>query len=229
MAVPSTHSLKDLTNRKSPPVRLVTAKVSAKYPPSRRSRAKCGALVRRSPPRFTERVSSKPGAMDAQGAGLFRGRFGTTAAAHSSGAPVILFPFRYWDRWQPRADAPELAYFTLSVDQPSAWWESFFYDKEDTESARLGVLARFDPEAPWDADPEDDPRLRLEWRGDAEGKTIPIGKQSDRVDWRVFVRYDPGAFDPKTGMAHGWRQTPLLKRLGAFYFGPPTVLASVER
>jgi hypothetical protein len=146
------------------------------------------------------RLSSQPGRMDAKGAGLFRGRFGTTAAAHAQGTPVILFPFRYWDRWQPRADAPELAYFTLSVDQPSAWWESFFFDKEDTDSARLGVLARSDPETPWDADPEDDARLRLFWRGDADGKTIPIGRQSTASTGGLRA-LRPGRFDLKTARA----------------------------
>ena len=175
------------------------------------------------------RASSVAGKMDAKGNGLFRGRYGTTPAAHTQGAPVILFPFRYWDRWQTRADAPELSYFTLAIDQPSAWWDSFFFDKEDADSCRLGVLARYDPDVPWDADPEDEPRLKLLWKGDLDGKTIPVHRQSDRIDWRVFVQYDPGAFDPKTGLAHGWKQSPLLKRFGAFYFGPPTVLASVER
>jgi type II secretory pathway pseudopilin PulG len=175
------------------------------------------------------RASSVAGQMDAKGNGLFRGRYGTTPAGHTSGAPVILFPFRYWDRWQTRADAPELSYFTLAIDQPSAWWDSFFFDKEDADTCRLGVLARYDPEVPWDADPDDEPRLKLFWKGDLDNKTIPVHRQSDRIDWRVFVQYDPGAFDAKTGLAHGWKQSPLLKRFGAFYFGPATVLSSVER
>ncbi len=175
------------------------------------------------------RASSVAGRMDAKGNGLFRGRYGTTPAGHTAGAPVILFPFRYWDRWQTRADAPELSYFTLAIDQPSAWWDSFFFDKEDADSCRIGVLARYDPDVPWDADPDDEPRLRLLWNGSQDGKTIPVHRQSDRIDWRVFVQYDPGAFDAKTGLSHGWKQSPLLKRFGAFYFGPPTVLSSVER
>ena len=175
------------------------------------------------------RASSVAGRMDHKGDGLFRGRYGTLAAGHAQGEPVILFPFRYWDRWQSRADAPELSYFTLSIDQPSGYWESCFFDKEDAESCQIGVLERVDPEAPWDADPESDARLRLFWKGDADGKVLPIGKQSDRIDWRVFVKYAPGAFDLKTGLAHGWTQTPTLKKFGAFYFGPGMVLSSVER
>ncbi len=175
------------------------------------------------------RASSVPGKMDHKGDGLFRGRYGTLAAGHAQGEPVILFPFRYWDRWQSRADAPELSYFTLSIDQPSAYWGSCFFFKDDTESGQIGILEKTDPEAPWDADPETDKRLHLYWKGDVEGKPIPIGRQSDRIDWRVFVKYAPGAFDLKTGLGHGWKETPRLTRFGAFYFGPGMVLSSVER
>lgn len=175
------------------------------------------------------RASSEPGKMDETGPGLFRGRFGTTAAAHAMGEPVILFPFRYWDRWQELADAPELAYFKLSIDQPAAYWDSFFFAKEDATASRVGVLMRSDPAVPWDADPEKEKRIALHWNGDIEGRAIPIGHQSDLIEWRVFVEYAPGAFDLVTGAPHGWKETPRLSRLGAFYFGPGMVLSAVER
>jgi len=178
---------------------------------------------------FMPRASSLPGKMDRKGGPLFRGRFGTPAAGHSSGTPVILFPFRYWDRWAERADAPELAHFDFALDQPSAWLESCFFFKTDVEGAQIGVLERNDPEAFWDGDPEHDPRLALYWKGDQEGAPHPIGKQSDSVRWRVFVKYGPDAFDPRTSLRHGWRQTPRLDRLGAFYYAPDAVLRSVER
>ena len=175
------------------------------------------------------RASSVPGAMDAKGDGLFRGRYGTSVAAHSSGEAVIQFPFRYWDRWSPRADASELSYFEFGLEQPAGYFESFFFVKTDTELSTLGVLERTDRKVPWDADPDKEKRLRLYWKGDEQGATIPIGVQSDAVDWRVFVKYAAGAFDPKTGMAHGWKETPRLRQIGAFYYGPNVVLRSVER
>ncbi|MBK7875689.1 MAG: hypothetical protein IPJ77_08050 [Planctomycetes bacterium] len=167
--------------------------------------------------------------MDAQAEGLFRGRFGTTPAAHSAGEAVILFPFRYWDRWAQRADASELAYFGLSLAQPSAFWTGCFFEKEDADAAQIGVLQRTDPDAPWDADPERDARIALFWSGDEKGKPHGIGKQSDRVDWRIFVQYAKGAFDLKTGMPHGWRQTPRLKLFGVTSYAPSLTLRSVER
>lgn len=175
------------------------------------------------------RGSTTPGAMNAAGEGLFRGRFGTTPVAHSAGEAVILFPFRYWDRWAPRADASELHYFGLTLDQPASFWKGCFFTKEDTDNAQIGVLQRTDADAPWDADPDTDKRLALWWQGDDKGQPLPIGKQSDRIDWRVFVRYSPGAFDAKTGKAHGWKQTPHLRMFGASYVAPSLTLRSVER
>ena len=175
------------------------------------------------------RNSSVAGKKDAKGTGLFRGRYGSVDAAHAAGEAVILFPFRYWDRWCEKADAPEISYFGLTLDQPAAFCSSCFFMKTDTTAAQVGVLQRTDPNAPWDADPETDKRLKVYWKGDVEGLPIQIGAQSDRVEWRVFVKYAPNAFDAKTGMSSGWRETPRLTRFGAFYSGPSMVLRSVER
>jgi hypothetical protein len=177
------------------------------------------------------RASSEPGKMDRKGDGIFRGRYGTTRAAHGSGEAVILFPVRYPDRWEKRADAPELSYFGLSIDQPAAYFGSVFFSKIDTSAARIGVLQRTDPTAPWDVDTDGDadPRVKLLWQGEKDGAPVTIGKQSDRIDWRVFVQYQPGAFDAKTGLSHGWKETPRLKLFSAFYHAPSLVLRSVER
>lgn len=175
------------------------------------------------------RASSVAGAMDQKGDGLFRGRFGTTPAEHTGGEAVILFPTRYPDLWQERADAPELAYFGLALAQPSAWFESFTFTKADTQAARIGVLQKLSEDVPWDADPQTDKRVRLVWEGEKDEKPIRIDTQSDMARWRVFVDYAPGAFEPITGLSHGWKETPRLKLFGAFYHAPTLVLSSVER
>lgn len=175
------------------------------------------------------RASSAPGKMDQKGDGLFRGRFGTLPAAHQAGEAVILFPTRYPDLWADRADAPELSYFGLSLDQPSAWFSACYFSKVDTQSARIGVLQRTRSDAPWDADPETDSRLAVFWQGEKEGGQLKIGKQADRLEWRIFVDYMPGAFDLKTGLPHGWKESPRLKLFSVFYRAPSLVLSSVER
>ena len=176
-------------------------------------------------------ASAEPGAMDGDGIGLFRGRFGTTASGHTAGVPVILHPFRYWDRWTDMADAPELHYLGVSVSQPDAFWRSVFWDVEEADAAgpRLAVLERTDPNAPWDGDPSTTRGLTMHEDGVRDGEGNPIGAQADRIEWRVFVRYEPGAYDAVDGLSHGWKMTPRLRYFGAEYLGPGQVLRRVER
>jgi hypothetical protein len=169
--------------------------------------------------------------MDEEGDGIFRGRFGTAPTTHLAGEPVLLFPFRYWDRWADRADCPEISYFGLELDQPSAWWQSVYWESEASgfDGATVGVLQRTDPDVPWDADPDEHPGLTLMWEGSQDGDEVPIGVQSDRIEWRTFVRYNPGAFDLETGISHGWKETPRLRRLGVSFLAPTQVLRSFDR
>jgi len=179
------------------------------------------------------RRSSEPGKMDARAGGVFRGRYGTTASGHQIGDVAILFPFRYWDRWSDRADAPELAYFGFAVDQPNAFFKSSFYIQEEPQSgaARVEVLQRLvnrgRPAPPWDGDPQTTEGLTLLGEGMDRGDGHKIGAQADLIEWRAHVRYAPGAFDAQTGLSHGWKQTPRLKVFGVEYLAPGMVLRRI--
>lgn len=179
------------------------------------------------------RRSSEPGKLDAKAGGLFRGRFGSDPAAHNTAAPVILFPFRYWDRWSDRADAPEMAYFGLCVDQPSAFFKSAFYVQEEPSagSARVEVLQRLVrrglPPPPWDGDPLTTPGLSRLTLGAEREQGHRIDDQADLIEWRAHVRYSPGAFDSINGLSHGWKQTPRLRIFGVEYIAPSAVLRRV--
>jgi len=177
------------------------------------------------------RGSVEPGAQDSRGGGLLRGRYGTLPAAHVAGTPVILFPQRYPDLWAERADVPELGYFGFSIEQPGAFWLDSFWDAEPAPhgQCRIGVLQRAFRDVPWDAEPDATEGLTLTTAGRRGDEALPLGVQSDGIDWRVFVRYDPGAFDLRTGLAHGWKETPRLRRLGVSYSAPNRVLSSVDR
>lgn len=177
------------------------------------------------------RGSAEPGALDRKGPGLFRGRFGTQRASHASGTPVVLFPFRYWDRWSELADAPELTFYQLACDQPDAFWKRVFWKVGDAgqPGPELGVLQRTNPDTPWDAKPEGGNGLQLLWQGKLDAEGNAIGVQSDRVEWRVFVRYLPASFDPLAGLAHGWKATPRLELFGVEYMGPSRTLARIDR
>ena len=176
------------------------------------------------------RLSEEPGAKDNGGGGMFRGRFGTPEAGHTFGTPVISFPFRYWDRWEEEAEGPELSYFGFSRDELSAVWKEMFMLNDETSfgGSRLGVLVRTDPNIPWDSNPDETPGLTELFPADLRENWAPIGAQSDRIEWRVFVDYTSGAFDATTGQSHGWKQTPRLNALGVRFIAPNVKLRSVE-
>ncbi len=177
------------------------------------------------------RGSSEAGEMDRKGPGLFRGRFGTQRASHGAGTPVILFPFRYWDRWSELADAPEMTYYQLAADQPDAYWKSVFWKVGEAgfPGPQFGVLQRTDEDTPWDARPDAKNGLTLLLEGKLDGGGNKIGVQADRVEWRTFVRHLPGSFDPVAGLAHGWKTTPRLELFGVEYMGPGRTLARFDR
>jgi len=89
-------------------------------------------------------------------------------------------------------------------------------------------LVRTDLELPWDSDPDTNEGLR-EYYDLKGGSEIPLGVSADRIEWRFFVEYPPGGFDPLRGMSHDWRATPRLNWLGVTYHGPNRVLGSVDR
>jgi hypothetical protein len=161
------------------------------------------------------------------GDGIFRGRYATARAAHAAGEPVVLFPFRYWDRWADGADEPELAYFGLELEQPGAHWTRFFWTTEDTglAGASLGLLLRSDARVPWNADPDETDGLDRFDEGPPPGGAFELGVRADRLEWRVYARYSPGAFD-LLGDAHGWKAAPLL---GAECYAPGRTYARIER
>ncbi|MEL6428296.1 MAG: hypothetical protein AAFR54_03900, partial [Planctomycetota bacterium] len=174
-------------------------------------------------------TASEDGAQ-ASGTGAFRGRFGTDAVQHVAGAPVILFPARYWDRYAPRFDGPELGYFGLEREQVGALFTGVIWEAEDSNRGgpETVVLQRVG-DAPWDADPESTPGLTLLEDGAYRGGLIPIGRFSDRAEWRVFARYATGAFDPVLGLSHGWKETPRFGQLAVTYRARTRTLRSVVR
>ena len=176
-------------------------------------------------------ASTEPGMQDGRGLGLFRGRYGSTPQSHGGGAPVILFPFRYWDRWEEQADAPELSYFSFEVAQPGAWYDSLFWADENAQVGGpvLKALIRTDANVPWDSVPGETSGLELFTKGTEGGEPVILGEASELFEARFFIEYAAGSFDGITGMSHGWKASPRLSQFGVFYRAPSMTLRSVHR
>ncbi|MCA9000459.1 MAG: hypothetical protein KDB61_00955, partial [Planctomycetes bacterium] len=178
------------------------------------------------------RASLEVGLQDGEGPGVFRGRFGTEPAAALAGTPVIFFPWRYWDRWQPGCDVPELSYLGLRVDQPGALFEDVFYQVDPIPfgGVTMESMLRMHRALPWDGDPDETPGLFLLDRGtEKDEQPWVLDVVSDALEARFFVEYQPGCFDPINGGRHGWKYTPRLRRFGVGYEAPGEVLWSVDR
>lgn len=174
------------------------------------------------------RASETPGERDASGAGIYRARFGTDANAHPQGVPVVGHPFRYWDRFTLRSDAPELHYFGFNSSEPNAYWKTAFWNaKYDRGGPWIGMLVRTDPSIPWDADPVETEGLYLIDGGRMEAGGNPLGFQSDRIEARLFQSFRRGAYDVLDGLNHGWKLGPEVSAVGFEFLAPGAVLERV--
>lgn len=157
--------------------------------------------------------------------GLFRGRYGTTPVSAGQGAAAIYFPFRYWDRYRPRADDPESAYCQISVSEGPVYFDSFAWREDGEESlVDLQCLVRIDERAPFDADPEQTDGLFLLDRGEMEGEPNPIRRYGERFEARFVQVYRPGAFDPVTYRELAWKRAPTIRWFVLTYEGETRVL-----
>jgi hypothetical protein len=156
--------------------------------------------------------------------GLFRGRFGTGAQAHSAESLVYDMPFRYWDRYVPGQDSAELAYYGFSLDLQSAFYHTLALEVErPQDSLAAEVVVRLDSQTPWTA-PIGSPGLfhfPLERVGE---EILPINQSGDGLSVRVHFTYQTGAFDPVTMESHGWKSSPILKSVRLRYLDQTRVL-----
>ncbi len=166
-----------------------------------------------------------------QGQGIFRGRFGTTPAAHSADAMIIAWPMRYMDRYRERCDDPELGRFQLSIESPDLFVTKFIWE-EQIPDALLDVvcLVRADERVPFSAEPDGKNGLWLFTDpGDGQGhRGRWVGYQASRWDFRFQVRYGSGSFDAVDFRAGAWKETARVKNFGYSYESRTRILEEQE-
>jgi hypothetical protein len=155
--------------------------------------------------------------------GLFRGRFGTLPHAHDAQAIVLEMPFRYWDRYAPRQDSGELAYFGFSLNLPGAWFENLAFEEyRPNQKVDLSVLCRTDPDIPWTANPQATAGL-FEFDEGTENEPAVIHRAGRGLDVRVVFKYLGGAFQTDL-WAHEWKSSPELRSLRVRYLDETRVI-----
>ncbi|MHC5019407.1 MAG: hypothetical protein ACYTGX_04715 [Planctomycetota bacterium] len=160
--------------------------------------------------------------------GLFRGAFGTEARSYDSGELIIGQPYRYYDRYAERADAPEMAHGAMLFAAKDAFWTRVTWDGELPDPAyhQIRVLVRVDGVPAWDAEPTNEPGGLYQFT-DAMAQNV-LNVQGDTVEVRVFFEYRPGAHErvgsgPDQYTRPGWKQSPILHQLRVEYREPVVI------
>lgn len=163
--------------------------------------------------------------------GIFRARYGTRSQAHSADDIVVQMPFRYWDRYAPNSNDPELSFYEFAVNEPRSFLKRLTWNHR-AEKPRLGmkVLLRFDPKVPWDADPESSNGALLlldSKRGQGQNVLSQhiLNRSAQGLEARVFFTYDANAFDPINMNVNDWKETPHLLDVELRYLAAPYVIS----
>jgi len=151
--------------------------------------------------------------------GLFRGRFGTTPQAGSSGEAVIAFPFRFWDRYADRSDDPELACSQLTTTEAPVLYRTLRWREESTDP-RVGIvcLVRSDSKAPWSSEPGTPGFWRFE-KNPTNDVPHRIDAPGSRLEIRFLAAYKPGVIDLQTFRAHAWKTSVRVEDVHLEYEG----------
>jgi len=176
---------------------------------------------------------------DESGRGILRRCFGTQEISVSSGVFAYALPFRHFDRYQPQAESEDLARFQKSLRVPGAHWKSISWRERSSLTGQerlcdVVVAVRFDGEPEWSARPTNKPGglyvfdARDIGRGTAP--TFDIGVSADQIDFRVYFRYQEGAFQflGDQRMRNDWKETPVLESLVIEYDKAGRVLRHEE-
>ncbi|MBI3817719.1 MAG: hypothetical protein HY286_03425 [Planctomycetes bacterium] len=171
-----------------------------------------------------------------KGNGIFRGRYGSVPAAHSSGEIIFRFPYRYWDRWVLGADEPELHYIQMDERMESAFYRRVYWEEElPLAGVSLECLARLDARSPWTAQANKSDGLWLFTTPKDDKNPTAIGRLGERLELRFGVRYGIGSFSPidapienVTVRNDAWKSTPKLRAIASERFGATKILKKEE-
>lgn len=164
-------------------------------------------------------------AVEGDRGGIFRGRYGTQVTGLASGDVVIQMPIRYWDRYHPFTDDPELSYYEASFTVPSGYFTRLVWDEIlPLPHIDLRVLVRIDGRTPWEAAPLGrENGLFLFENPLSQERENRLDLQGDSVDIRFFVTYESGAFRTDFS-SDSWKETARLRGLSLEVVAPESVI-----
>jgi hypothetical protein len=148
-------------------------------------------------------------------------------------------PFRYYDRYDSEVESESLAYLQRCFRVPGALWRAIEWRQRPWFKGRerlcdIVVVARFDGEPDWDAEPsnqkgglyffEDRGRRRR------EAPRFELNEIADELEIRVYFRYGSGAYTRQGEdlFNDDWKETPVLDSLTIEYEKDSRILRHEE-
>jgi hypothetical protein len=186
------------------------------------------------------------------GGGLFRARYGTAARAADSGTPVFWQPVRTWDQFAEFSDDPNLSFYYMSSQLTDAFIKRIYWDEGTVpQHVNVEVLARLNEAADWNAQPDRILYLSVDGSTTPQGKDASrlqkdnplkflrlmqmpeadnlINLQAEKVECRLFVIYESGAYQWNNPSALGWKFSPKINAFHIEYMTQNRTRRHVDR
>ncbi len=162
--------------------------------------------------------------LDERGRGVCRAAFGTVPSGVGRGMFAYAMPYRYFDRYQAKADSPYFAYFQKAFREPGALWRKLAWKEQEQPNRRnrlsdLVMAVRFDGKPDWSATPTNKPGGLYLIEGGNTGRNSLPGKVfnvvADQMEVRVYFRFKTGAFQRVSAdhFRDDWKESPVLESL----------------
>ena len=188
------------------------------------------------------------------GGGMFVGRYGTVGLTFESGSICAWHPIRNWDRFSDFNDHPEMCHWTFTTEFRDAfikrvWWE----EGQAVQNVNVRAVCRLNESVQWNAKASRVIPLSQDGEGDQSGgggvsrrrlrgdplrylysMEVPDGDnlillQADKVEVRMLVIFEQGAFRWDDMSAAGWKGSPKIEVMGIEYVQQNRVLRHIDR
>lgn len=143
------------------------------------------------------------------GNGLFRGMFGTSAAAHQPNAMIFAIPFRYWDGYKEGQFDDKMPYFQVAHTTRNARWRGISAQIElpaGEKNLLPHCYVRLDGLGDFTLPKVDDHSAVWHFY---KSQTNPLEDmissrlENGQMELRFFLEYKPGSYWPE----HSWKRT----------------------
>ncbi|HRU50879.1 MAG TPA: hypothetical protein P5543_01645 [Planctomycetota bacterium] len=146
--------------------------------------------------------------------GAFRGAFGTTPVQHSLDAIIYPFITKYYNRYSPRTESGEGAFFYCAKTARQSYWKTIQWEQVfQNKDVPIVIQARLDGKPSWNTIPTNKPGgIYLFTSGDKTVSTYPIQAFGDTLELRIHFPYEHSAYT-----SGYWKERNIVKNIYVEY------------